>query len=68
MDYSSIFDIYCAFACFTFILAGVFCGVVRWCHMCAPTMSKEVIFILQGDILLFCRSHVVSVSTASVRP
>lgn len=36
MDYSSIFDIYCAFACFTFILAGVFCGVVRWCHMCRP--------------------------------
>lgn len=36
MDYSSIFDIYCAFACLTFILAGVFCGVVRWCHMCRP--------------------------------
>ena len=29
-------DIFYSLACFAYILVGVFCGVVRWFHMCHP--------------------------------
>lgn len=40
-DFASL-EFFYSLACFTFILSGVFCAVVRWCHMCHP-------FDEQGD-------------------
>lgn len=34
-DFASV-EFFYSLACFTFILSGVFCAVVRWCHMCHP--------------------------------
>ncbi len=36
MNYQSVSDIFFADACLTYILAGIFCAIVRWFHVCAP--------------------------------
>ncbi len=36
MNYQSVSDIFFADACLTYILAGIFCALVRWFHVCAP--------------------------------
>lgn len=33
-------EIVYALGCMFFILSGVFCAVVRWCHMCRPFDQK----------------------------
>ena len=36
MNYQSVSDIFFADACLTYILAGIFCALVRWFHVCVP--------------------------------
>lgn len=36
MNYQSISDIFFADACLVYILAGIFCALVRWFHVCGP--------------------------------
>lgn len=50
IDYTSP-EIFYSLACFTFILAGIFSAVVRWCHMCHP-------FDKQGDYFYPARKQV----------
>lgn len=36
MNYQSVSDIFFADACLVYILAGIFCALVRWFHVCGP--------------------------------
>ena len=36
MNYQSVSDIFFADACLAYILAGIFCALVRWFHVCGP--------------------------------
>lgn len=57
METSSEFlspDIYYALACFTNVLTGIFCSVVRWCHMCRPYESRgDFFYPVRRQVSLF---------------
>ena len=42
-------DIFYALACFTYIIVGITCGIIRWCHMCHP-YDKQADFLLKKFI------------------
>lgn len=46
-------DIYYAAACFAFVLSSLFCGVVRWFHMCRPFDREEAYFYPARRLITF---------------
>lgn len=55
-------DIFYALACFTYIIVGITCGIIRWCHMCHPydkqadffyPARRQVTFYFAATVLQF---------------
>lgn len=55
-------DIFYALACFTYIIVGITCGIIRWCHMCQPydkqadffyPARRQVTFYFAATVLQF---------------
>lgn len=59
-------------ACYTYILSGVICGVVRWFHMCHPFDKWGGRLLLPcsptDDILLHSNGFAVALRIVSWRP
>ncbi len=48
-------EIYYSLACFTYVLAGAFCAVVRWCHMCRPyDQQGDIFYPARRQVTFFC--------------
>lgn len=57
-------DIFYALACFTYIIVGITCGIIRWCHMCHPYDKQADFFYPARRQVTFyfaamsCSSHI----------
>ena len=60
MEYHISSEMLCAAACLIYIFSGIFCGIVRWFHMCHPyDLKGDYFYPARKGVTISCLSLIV---------